>query len=866
MASSSSTASRRSTFLVLFVFFSLCVSTASSTNLTGNRFIVEMDQSTIPQTSGARRSVGFDVHKEFNMDGVFVGASLTLENAKDIHALSNAQGVKAVRPALKVTRPNPITRPISGNFSLGVESTHVMTGVDKLHDQGLTGKGIKIGIIDTGVDYTHPALGGGFGPGFKIAGGYDFVGDAYDGEYKLFAPPSGTHVTGIVGADPSNPYNISGVAYNSTLSMYRIFGCAGDTTDDIIVEALLRGVDDGQDILSLSIGDSTDGWTEGTASVVVSRISSMGITVTVAAGNDGPSGAWYSSSPGNAVDAISVASVDNTMIFIHNATVQGAEHDPIPYYSLASFFFEGPMPIYATSNDTTVQDDACNALPDDTPDLSPYVVIVRRGTCDFPVKQANIMEKGAQAVLFYDNGTDFDFIDIGNNSASIIRAEDGEFLVKEFVAGTPIDLVFPQEPDGVTPWPTATGGLVSTFSSYGPSNDFFFKPSIAAPGGNIMSTFPVNMGSYIVASGTSMATPYLAGSLALLMQLKGHSIVGMDARTLFEATSKVIPTSKDDGAPLHTVTQQGAGLINVYDALYVTTSISPGELILNDTAHFREAHPITIQNNGDSARDYTVSHSPAATALTIDPDTGLPAPGPVPQSTAYANVSFSQTSFTLSPGEVHTITAQFTPPAGADPLSYPVYSGFIQISTGTEQLHVSYMGLAAALLDKQTLDNSSVVLTSNSQNSGQDVQARAVTDAHNYTFIGDDYPSMQFRQGLMFGTPLVRIDLVNSNFSLSTLPPTVSRRQDSGSAAAVPILGPVYQFTYLARNDNLTNPFYFVNFTAPLFSDGTQIPNGMYRYLMRTLRVTGNPNNEEDYDEYLSPAVGFNAPANATAA
>lgn len=60
-------------------------------------------------------------------------------------------------------------------------STHVMGNVDKLHDEGHFGTGITIGIVDTGVDYTHPSLGGGFGPGYKVAMGYDLVGDAYDG-------------------------------------------------------------------------------------------------------------------------------------------------------------------------------------------------------------------------------------------------------------------------------------------------------------------------------------------------------------------------------------------------------------------------------------------------------------------------------------------------------------------------------------------------------------------------------------------------------------------------------------------------------------------------------------------------------------
>jgi subtilisin family serine protease len=63
----------------------------------------------------------------------------------------------------------------------GPPSTHVMTGVDKLHAEGYFGQGIRIGIIDSGIDYTHPSLGGAIGPGNKVIGGYDFVGDAFTG-------------------------------------------------------------------------------------------------------------------------------------------------------------------------------------------------------------------------------------------------------------------------------------------------------------------------------------------------------------------------------------------------------------------------------------------------------------------------------------------------------------------------------------------------------------------------------------------------------------------------------------------------------------------------------------------------------------
>jgi fibrillarin-like rRNA methylase len=85
-----------------------------------------------------------------------------------------------------------------------------------------------------------------------------------------------------------------------------------------------------------------------------------------------------------------------------------------------------------------------------------------------------------------------------------------------------------------------------------------------------------------------MATPFVAASSALLISVKGRSqAVTSGARTLFETTAKAVPSTKTDGDPLQTLTQQGAGLINVFDAIHATTIVSPGELILNDTANFR---------------------------------------------------------------------------------------------------------------------------------------------------------------------------------------------------------------------------------------------------------------------------------------
>ena len=134
---------------------------------------------------------------------------------------------------------------------------------------------------------------------------------------------------------------------------------------------------------------------------------------------------------------------------------------------------------------------------------------------------------------------------------------------------------------------TVNGGLVSSFSSYGQTCDMSFKPAVAAPGGNILSTYPLALGAWALDSGTSMATPFVAGSAALLLQAKGTSASGAKSlRDLSQATVSPIGSSLTDGGPLQMLEQQGTGLIQVNDVVNAKTVISPGQLLRNDTAHF----------------------------------------------------------------------------------------------------------------------------------------------------------------------------------------------------------------------------------------------------------------------------------------
>jgi hypothetical protein len=144
-------------------------------------------------------------------------------------------------------------------------SPHVMTQIDKLHAEGITGNGFRVAIIDSGVDYTHPALGGCFGPGCLVEIGHDFTGDDYMPGVRPIVPDDdpmdncvghGTHVAGTIAAQlKGNEYGFVGAAPGAKLGAYRMWGCSATSTVEIEIAAFARAVDDGANIISYSNGE-----------------------------------------------------------------------------------------------------------------------------------------------------------------------------------------------------------------------------------------------------------------------------------------------------------------------------------------------------------------------------------------------------------------------------------------------------------------------------------------------------------------------------------------------------------------------------------------------------------------------------------
>jgi hypothetical protein len=175
----------------------------------------------------------------------------------------------------------------------------------------------------------------------------------------------------------------------------------------VLIAAYNQAYQDGSDIITASIGGPS-GWSEDPWAVVVQRIVEKGVPCTVSAGNEGSEGIFYASTAANGKGVTAVASVDNADApeFLLNATYQIADGPETQFgwsQGTPANWGNVSLPVWTPSFNTSEKAMGCNPYPDDTPDLSGYIVLIRRGTCTFVQKVTNAAAKGAQYVMFYNN-------------------------------------------------------------------------------------------------------------------------------------------------------------------------------------------------------------------------------------------------------------------------------------------------------------------------------------------------------------------------------------------------------------------------------------------------------------------------------
>ncbi|KAF9876593.1 hypothetical protein CkaCkLH20_06001 [Colletotrichum karsti] len=278
-------------------------------------YIIELAAGKLPKLSSMTSESEIKIIKNFDSE-IFTGASietaeLSLEAIRDLPDVLNVwpNSPMYLEPSVEQDEV----------FQAEPSVVHTVTGVAKLHDQGFYGKGVKIGVVDTGIWYKHEALGNGFGEGFKVAGGFDFVGNQYwplighekePDEDPLDQLGHGTHVAGIISGKTES---FTGVAPDATLYAYKVMSQHGATDSATLIESFLAAYNDGVDIITSSIGGA-GGWSEESWAVVASRIVEQGVVVTISAANSGSQGPFYGSSGSSGKNVLAVASADTPTV------------------------------------------------------------------------------------------------------------------------------------------------------------------------------------------------------------------------------------------------------------------------------------------------------------------------------------------------------------------------------------------------------------------------------------------------------------------------------------------------------------------------------------------------------------------------
>lgn len=584
----------------------------------------------------------------------------------------------------------------------------------KAENGGNTGEGIVVAVIDSGVNYSHPdmqmrqdaklkysqadmaqkiaALGYGRYYTDKVPFGCSYVGEE---EIRNEMVTHGLHVSGIVAANGDQENGgVVGVAPDAQIFAMQVFGDTGSAYNDDIIRAVEDSVKLGADILNLSLGGTAGFYSDADyLQKALAYAEENGAVVCVAAGNDGSSSAdgadgdyntndWgvidtgTVSNPATYPGALSVASVDNSMLRGKSVTISSGE-DTV-YSGVVTDFSQGNHTDWTSLGEVPILEFGCGDLLEDIfPKLStlpegPYVALVQRGKdISFEDKINYLMGMAhASAVIVYNNeATDQVPANVSAESASqytamMVSGSTGAKLMELAAAGAKVrfdglkDVVYPNE---------ATGGKVSTFSSWGSTPTLDIKPEISAPGGNILS---VSRGEkYEEMSGTSMATPYVSGCAALVLESLQKSLAGgglvLGDTSLNTFVKNTLMNTADpiyDGSVIYSVRQQGSGMADPLSAAenrVLATYNGVASVALKEVGNTTD-FTMTLTNYGTAVAGYTL---PASVPVYTDV-TGQDGSYAM-ELLSGASVTFDKTAVTVPAGGTVQVTGTLTIPANA---------------------------------------------------------------------------------------------------------------------------------------------------------------------------------------------------------
>ena len=430
---------------------------------------------------------------------------------------------------------------------------------------GIDGTGIKIAVIDTGVDFNHPDLFG-WGPDGKVIGGYNFI---QENQLPMDTNGHGTKVAGIIAADGS----VLGVAPKAKILAYKVSENGEGVSSELIRGAIEKAIEDEADIINISLGVNR---TNSKIDNAVNHALDNGIFVVTAAGNDGPKLETIGS-PGRNFQSVTVGATYNNMTSSLIATLEIDEKQ----YTVIPMVGSSKTEEAITGKIIFGGYGKINDLKDI--DVKDAIVIVERGSnvegelLFFSIKEMNVANAGAKALIVY------------NNQPGIFLGElIHEFSEPGYIPQVPVVSVDREEGleiielirndnEGIMHL-FYNPDFIAHFSSRGPVSPFYIKPDIVAPGAYINTT--QNNGIYNFTSGTSFAAPHVTGAAALLLQ-KNPELENHEIKSLLLTTVKPVSDAYGQKFSLH---ESGAGRLDIANAYNAKLIINPTNFVINLSA------------------------------------------------------------------------------------------------------------------------------------------------------------------------------------------------------------------------------------------------------------------------------------------
>ncbi len=535
---------------------------------------------------GIKAKVGYTYNYTFN------GMSLKVK-ASEVKDLLSIEGVKMVEPDAERHALGKETH--GDTVKPAMNTSNPFLNVPAVWNLGYQGNGVKVAVLDTGIDYNHPEFVG------VYKGGYNFIDQSsranytrdrafndpyetspldrpsgkaeFDADGNPFYSDHGTHVAGTIAAQGNNPFGIKGLAPKVELYAYRVLGAYGSGSNAGVIAGIDKAVQEKMDIINLSLGSSDSNSQTLSDAIAINNAALAGTTAVVATGNDGPNRGTIGS-PSTAAFAISVANSTvpgKTMAGQVNVTLGGSALTSYNLNLMGWKFGQDPKDVLTGTYDVVAVPGLGEAKDFTGLDVNGKVALISRGTIAFVEKIANAKKAGAVAAIIHNNGgangngpTDvflsdsFSFIPTfdmsttdGNTLRTALQTKKATVTFSNFTTGT------------------TAGDDINSSSSRGPANpNFDLKPDVSAPGTDIMSSVPAYgkdfpdadySKSYDRFTGTSMATPHVAG-IAALLKSEHPNWTPFDIKVAISNTAKQLNVTKYD------VFSQGPGRVQPYQA------------------------------------------------------------------------------------------------------------------------------------------------------------------------------------------------------------------------------------------------------------------------------------------------------------